>query len=43
LHRRLSEEKTIFGELIDSVRRKAPNITWRDTDIRLSHLTRELS
>ena len=42
LHRRLSAEKTTFGALIDSVRRETAEHYLRDTDISLSHLTREL-
>jgi AraC-like DNA-binding protein len=42
LHRRLCAEKTTFGELIDSVRRETAEHYLRDTDISLSHLTREL-
>jgi len=42
LHRRLSAEKTTFGELIASVRRETAEHYLRDTDISLSHLTREL-
>lgn len=42
LHRRLSAEKTTFGELIDDVRRETAEHYLRDTDISLSHLTREL-
>jgi len=42
LHRRLSAEKTSFGELIDGVRRETAEHYLRDTDISLSHLTREL-
>lgn len=42
LHRRLSAEKTTFAELIDSVRRETAEHYLRDTDISLSHLTREL-
>jgi AraC-like DNA-binding protein len=42
LHRRLSVEKTTFGELIDSVRRETAEHYLRDTDISLPHLTREL-
>jgi AraC-like DNA-binding protein len=42
LHRRLCAEDTGFGELIDSVRRETAEHYLRDTDISLSHLTREL-
>ncbi|ART72759.1 AraC family transcriptional regulator [Mycobacterium dioxanotrophicus] len=42
LHRRLSAENTTFGELIDSVRRETAEHYLCDTDISLSHLTREL-
>jgi AraC-like DNA-binding protein len=42
LHRRLCAEKTTFGKLIDSVRREAAEHYLRDTDMSLSHLTREL-
>jgi len=42
LHRRLSAEKTTFGQLIDGVRRETAEHYLRDTDISLSHLTREL-
>jgi len=42
LHRRLSAEETTFGELIDNVRRETAEHYLRDTDISLSHLTREL-
>ena len=42
LHRRLSAEKTSFGELIDGVRRETAEHYLRDTDMSLSHLTREL-
>ena len=42
LHRRLSAENTSFGELIDGVRRETAERYLRDTDISLSHLTREL-
>ena len=42
LHRRLCAEKTTFGELIDSVRRETAEHYLRDTDISLTHLTREL-
>ncbi|WIM87464.1 AraC family transcriptional regulator [Candidatus Mycobacterium wuenschmannii] len=42
LHRRLSAERTTFGELIDSVRRETAGHYLRDTDISLTHLTREL-
>jgi AraC-like DNA-binding protein len=42
LHRRLCAENTSFGELIDSVRRETAEHYLRDTDISLSHLTREL-
>ncbi|MCV7198036.1 AraC family transcriptional regulator [Mycobacterium angelicum] len=42
LHRRLSAEKTTFGKLIDDVRRETAEHYLRDTDISLSHLTREL-
>jgi len=39
LHRRLTAEKTTFGELIDGVRRETAEHYLRDTDISLSHLT----
>jgi len=42
LHRRLCTEKTTFGELIDSVRRETAEHYLRDTDMSLTHLTREL-
>jgi AraC-like DNA-binding protein len=42
LHRRLCAEKTTFAELIDGVRRETAEHYLRDTDISLSHLTREL-
>jgi AraC-like DNA-binding protein len=42
LHRRLCAENTTFGEIIDSVRRETAEHYLRDTDISLSHLTREL-
>jgi AraC-like DNA-binding protein len=42
LHRRLAAEKTTFAELIDSVRRETAEHYLRDTDMSLSHLTREL-
>ena len=42
LHRRLAAENTTFGTLVDSVRREAAERYLRDTDISLSHLTREL-
>jgi AraC-like DNA-binding protein len=42
LHRRLSAEKTTFAQLIDAVRRETAEHYLRDTDISLSHLTREL-
>ena len=42
LHRRLCTEKTTFAEIIDSVRRETAEHYLRDTDISLSHLTREL-
>lgn len=42
LHRRLQAERTTFGELIDSVRRETAEHYLRDTDISLTHLTREL-
>jgi AraC-like DNA-binding protein len=42
LHRRLSAENTTFGKLIDDVRRETAEHYLRDTDISLSHLTREL-
>ena len=42
LHRRLAAEKTTFGDLIDGVRRETAEHYLRDTDMSLSHLTREL-
>ncbi|BBZ38466.1 AraC family transcriptional regulator [Mycobacterium conspicuum] len=42
LHRRLAAEHTTFGALIDDVRRETAEHYLRDTDISLSHLTREL-
>jgi AraC-like DNA-binding protein len=42
MHRRLSAENTTFAELIDGVRRETAEHYLRDTDISLSHLTREL-
>ena len=42
LHRRLAAEDTTFHALIDSTRREAAERYLRDTDISLSHLTREL-
>jgi AraC-like DNA-binding protein len=42
LHRRLAAENTTFGQLIDGVRRETAEHYLRDTDIGLSHLTREL-
>jgi AraC-like DNA-binding protein len=42
LHRRLAAEDTTFHALVDSVRREAAERYLRDTDISLSHLTREL-
>jgi AraC-like DNA-binding protein len=42
LHRRLAAEDTTFAALIDSTRREAAERYLRDTDISLSHLTREL-
>jgi AraC-like DNA-binding protein len=42
LQRRLAAEGTSFSELIDGVRRAAAEHYLRDTDIDLSHLTREL-
>jgi AraC-like DNA-binding protein len=42
LHRRLAAEDTTFAALVDSVRREAAQRYLRDTDISLSHLTREL-
>jgi AraC-like DNA-binding protein len=42
LHRRLAAEDTTFAALIDSIRREAAERYLRDTDISLSHLTREL-
>jgi AraC-like DNA-binding protein len=42
LHRRLAAERTTFGALLDRVRRETAERYLRDTDISLSHLTREL-
>ncbi|WP_067974201.1 AraC family transcriptional regulator [Mycolicibacter icosiumassiliensis] len=42
LHRRLAAEQTTFAALVDGVRREAADRYLRDTDISLSHLTREL-
>ena len=42
LHRRLCAEETSFGALIDGVRRETAERYLRETDIGLSHLTREL-
>ncbi len=42
LHRRLAAEQTTFAALVDGVRRDAADRYLRDTDISLSHLTREL-
>jgi AraC-like DNA-binding protein len=42
LQRRLADEGTTFYELIDGMRRDAAEHYLRDTDIDLSHLTREL-
>ena len=42
LHRRLTAENTNFADLIDGVRREAADHYLRNTDISLSHLTREL-
>jgi AraC-like DNA-binding protein len=42
LQRRLADEGTTFFDLIDSMRRDAAEHYLRDTDIDLSHLTREL-
>lgn len=42
LHRRLATEHTTFAALIDDVRREAADRYLRNTDISLSHLTREL-
>jgi AraC-like DNA-binding protein len=42
LQRRLSDEGEVFGALIDDVRREAAGRYLRDTDMTLSHLTREL-
>ena len=41
-HRRLAAEDTTFAALIDTTRREAAERYLRDTDISLSHLTREL-
>lgn len=42
LHRRLTAEGTNFADLIDGVRRETAEHYLRNTDINLSHLTREL-
>jgi AraC-like DNA-binding protein len=42
LQRRLSDEGETFGALVDQVRRSAAERYLRDTDMTLSHLTREL-
>ncbi|MEO6794962.1 MAG: AraC family transcriptional regulator [Mycobacterium sp.] len=42
LHRRLAAEEITFAALVDGVRRDAARRYLRDTDISLSHLTREL-
>ena len=42
LQRRLSDEGTTFYAVIDGIRREAAEHYLRDTDIDLSHLTREL-
>jgi AraC-like DNA-binding protein len=42
LHRRLRAERTTFAELIDSVRRETAEHFLRNTEMGLSHLTREL-
>lgn len=42
VHRRLATEATTFQALVDDVRREAAERYLRDTDISLSHLTREL-
>src|SRR5262249_32863875 len=42
LHRRLAEENTTFAALIDAVRRETAERYLRDTDMSLTHLTREL-
>jgi AraC-like DNA-binding protein len=42
LHRRLCAENTTFAKVIDGVRRETAAHYLRDTDISLSHLTREL-
>lgn len=42
LHRRLAAEETTFAALVDGVRRDTADRYLRDTDISLSHLTREL-
>lgn len=42
LHRRLAAEQTTFAALIDNVRRETAERYLRDTNISLSHLTREL-
>lgn len=42
LQRRLSDEGETFGAMVDDVRREAANRYLRDTDMTLSHLTREL-
>lgn len=42
LHRRLAAEETTFAAVVDGVRRDAAERYLRDTDISLSHLTREL-
>ena len=42
LHRRLAVEQTTFAALVDRVRRDMADRYLRETDISLSHLTREL-
>jgi AraC-like DNA-binding protein len=42
LQRRLATEGEIFGDLVDDVRRSMAERYLRDTDMTLSHLTREL-
>jgi AraC-like DNA-binding protein len=42
MQRRLAEEDTTFAALVDQVRKDAADRYLRDTDISLSHLTREL-